>query len=94
MAGINYWIKKITRRIQSMSESSSSHRPLPNKWSKKEILGHLCGSAINNIERFSKIQYEEPVYAIPPYDQDYWVKMQNYQDRPLDEIINLFSNTQ
>lgn len=29
--------KKITRRIQSMTESSSSHRPLPNKWSKRKF---------------------------------------------------------
>lgn len=57
---------------------------------KKEILGQLCDSVINNIEGFIKFQYEEPVYAIPSYAQDYWVKMQNYQDRPLDEIINLF----
>ncbi|MEK4443414.1 MULTISPECIES: DinB family protein [Niallia] len=90
MEGINYWIKRLPEEFNSMSENSSSHRPLPNKWSKKEILGHLCDSAINNIERFIKIQYEEPVYAIQSYGQNHWVKMQNYQDRPLDEMINLF----
>jgi hypothetical protein len=73
-----------------MSEEEISNRPLPNKWSKKEILGHLCDSAINNIERFIKIQYEEPVYRIQSYNQDQWVKVQSYQDRPLDEIVNLF----
>ncbi|MFP3720843.1 DinB family protein [Niallia circulans] len=88
--GINYWIKRLPEEFKSMSENSSSHRPMPNKWSKKEILGHLCDSAINNIERFIKIQYEEPVYAIQSYDQNHWVKMQNYQDRPLDDIIDLY----
>jgi hypothetical protein len=73
-----------------MSEEEISNRPLPNKWSKKEILGHLCDSAINNIGRFIKIQYEEPVYRIQSYNQDQWVKVQGYQDRPLDEIVNLF----
>lgn len=88
--GINHWIKTLPDEYNSMSELEISNRPLPNKWSKKEILGHLCDSAINNIERFIKIQYEEQVYVIQSYNQDQWVKVQNYQDRPLGEIINLF----
>ncbi|MEK4970017.1 DinB family protein [Cytobacillus sp. FSL M8-0252] len=88
--GINRWIKTLPNEYNSMSELEISNRPLPNKWSKKEILGHLCDSAINNIERFIKIQYEEQVYVIQSYNQDQWVKVQNYQDRPLGEIINLF----
>ncbi|MCM3456782.1 DinB family protein [Heyndrickxia oleronia] len=88
--GINYWIKRLPEEYKSMSEKEISNRPLPNKWSKKEILGHLCDSAINNIERFIKIQYEEPLYVIQSYNQNHWVIVQNYQDRSLDEIVNLF----
>ncbi|MDC2863633.1 DinB family protein [Bacillus sp. BP-3] len=88
--GINYWIKRLPEEYNAMSEKEVYNRPFPNKWSKKEILGHLCDSAINNIERFIKIQYEEPVYVIQSYNQDRWVMVQNYQDRPLDEIVNLF----
>ncbi|MBG9814150.1 DinB family protein [Priestia endophytica] len=87
---IHHWIKRLPEEYNSMSEEEISNRPLPNKWSKKEILGHLCDSAINNIGRFIKIQYEEPVYRIQSYNQDQWVKVQGYQDRPLDEIVNLF----
>ncbi|MBD7936338.1 DinB family protein [Cytobacillus sp. Sa5YUA1] len=90
--GINHWIKTLPDAYHSMSELEISNRPIPNKWSKKEILGHLCDSAINNIERFIKIQYEEQVYVIQSYNQDQWVKVQNYQDRPLGEIINLFQS--
>ena len=88
--GINHWIKTLPDEYNSMSELEISNRPLANKWSKKEILGHLCDSAINNIERIIKIQYEEQMYVIQSYNQDQWVKLQNYQDRPLGEIINLF----
>ncbi|MCI1745943.1 DinB family protein [Heyndrickxia oleronia] len=88
--GINYWIKRLPEEYKSMSEKEISNRPLPNKWSKKEILGHLCDSAINNIERFIKIQYEEPLYVIQSYNQNHWVIVQNYQDRSLDEIVKLF----
>jgi hypothetical protein len=49
-----------------------------------------CDSAINNINRFIRIQYEEQPFVIQSYNQDQWVNLQNYQERPLDEILNLF----
>ncbi|WP_174615924.1 DinB family protein [Virgibacillus ihumii] len=88
--GINYWIKTLPDEYNIMSEEQISIRPLPNKWSEKEILGHLCDSAIINIERFIKIQYEETIYVVQSYNQDQWVAVQNYQGRKIDEIINLF----
>ncbi|MRH41701.1 DinB family protein [Aquibacillus halophilus] len=87
---INYWIKNLPEEYNAMSEEETSSRPLPNKWSRKETLGHLCDSAINNIERFVKIQYEIPIYVVQPYNQDQWVTIQNYQDRSLDDIVYLF----
>lgn len=89
---INHWIEALPKEYNSMSETERSNRPLPNKWSKKEILGHLCDSAINNIERFVKIQYTEQPYVIQSYNQEQWVRIQNYQERPLDEIVSLFQN--
>ncbi|WP_169786343.1 hypothetical protein [Viridibacillus arvi] len=67
-----------------------TNRPSPTKWSKKEILGHLCDSAIMNIERFIKIQYEKQPYALPTYNQGEWVAKPNYQDTPIEEILTLF----
>ncbi|UOQ83616.1 DinB family protein [Gracilibacillus salinarum] len=87
---INHWIKTLPEVYNTMSEEEVSSRPLPNKWSKKEIVGHLCDSAILNMERFIKIQYEESVYIVESYDQDQWVAVQNYQDTKLGEIVNLF----
>lgn len=89
---INYWIQALPKKYNSMSDTEISNRPLPNKWSKKEILGHLCDSAINNIQRFVKIQYTEQPYVIQSYNQEQWVVVQNYQERQLDEILTLFQN--
>ncbi len=89
---INHWIQTLPKEYNSMSETEISNRPFPNKWSKKEILGHLCDSAINNIERFVKIQYMEQPYVIQSYNQEQWVAVQNYHARPLDEILTLFQN--
>ncbi|MBV7509788.1 DinB family protein [Bacillus sp. sid0103] len=88
--GINHWIHTLPNEYNSMSAIEISNRPSPNKWSKKEILGHLCDSAINNIERFVKIQYEEQPYVMQSYNQEQWMVVQNYQERPLDEILTLF----
>ncbi|MGF9977179.1 DinB family protein [Viridibacillus arvi] len=88
--GINYWIYYVPKEIKRMSEIDVTKRPSPTKWSKKEILGHLCDSAIMNIERFIKIQYEKQPYVLPTYNQDEWVAKQNYQDTPIEEILTLF----
>ncbi|MGG0664932.1 DinB family protein [Viridibacillus arvi] len=88
--GINYWIYYVPKEIKRMSEIDVTKKPSPTKWSKKEILGHLCDSAIMNIERFIKIQYEKQPYVLPTYNQDEWVAKQNYQDTPIEEILTLF----
>jgi hypothetical protein len=90
MNGINHWIQSLPKEYASMSETEISYRSLPNKWSKKEILGHLCDSALNNIQRFVNIQYAEQPYIIQSYDQEKWVNVQNYQERSLDDILALF----
>ena len=85
-----FWINKVPEEFRQMSEIEISQRPAPQKWSKKEILGHLCDSAINNLERFIKIQYEKEPLVLTPYDQVHWVKIQGYQELPFDEVINLW----
>ena len=90
IVGINHWIRFIPEEFNHMTEIEITNQPFPHKWSKKEILGHLCDSAINNIDRFIKIQYEEQPFVIQSYNQNQWVILQNYQERPLDEILNLF----
>ncbi len=61
-----------------------------NKWSKKEILGHLIDSGINNYQRFTEIQFESKPYLIREYNQDALVKANNYQNAELIELIGLW----
>lgn len=75
-------------RFKNIPEEEWSHKISPEKWSKKEILGHLCDSALTNIRRFVVTQYKENDNIV--YDQDFWVKAQNYQNIPTDEIISLW----
>ena len=41
----------VPSKFLAIGESSINEKPKPNKWSKKEILGHLVDSAINNLQR-------------------------------------------
>jgi len=58
-------------------------------WSKKEILGHLIDSAINNLQRFTEIQYSEKPYRIRSYNQDELVKANDYQNKNIQDLFNL-----
>lgn len=76
------------QRFQTISEEEWSYKATAEKWSKKEIIGHLCDSAFTNIRRFVVTQYKENENIV--YDQNAWVKAQNYQNVPTAELINLW----
>jgi hypothetical protein len=82
---------KIVDRLRKMDNVTASQRPAPGKWSKKEILGHLVDSAANNHQRFVRLQMS-PSIDLPGYDGDEWVRLQRYQERPWNEIIDLWQN--
>jgi hypothetical protein len=62
-----------------IKDESFTYKADPNKWSGKEILGHLCDSASNNHRRFIRILKSTSVVNIEPYDQNLWVNANNYQ---------------
>lgn len=75
-------------KFQSIPQDEINIKPKPEKWSKKEILGHLCDSCFNNLHRIIRVQYEDTPFMI--YNQDEWVKNQNYQNRDIEEILDLW----
>jgi len=52
-------VNEYTPLMQAISEKDLAAKPAPNKWSKKEIIGHLIDSALTNSRRFIVAQYEE-----------------------------------
>ena len=81
-------ISKYVPALQAVTEDKMSYKPLPYKWSKKEILGHLVDSAQNNIRRFIVAQYEDKPAIV--YNQDKWVAISHYQHYPTADIIALW----
>lgn len=52
-----------------------------NKWSAKQIIGHLIDSAANNHQRFVRLQIESDL-LLPGYQQEEWVAVQCYAVMP------------
>lgn len=75
-------------KIAQIPRARMEFKPVVNKWSKKEILGHLCDSCFNNLQRIIRVQYEDKPYII--YNQNEWVKIQNYQEKEVEEIVQLW----
>ena len=70
--------------IDQSSEIEFSRKSSPEKWSKKEILGHLIDSAVNNLQRFTEIQFQDKPYPIQKYDQDQLVIANDYQNASIE----------
>jgi hypothetical protein len=64
-------------------------KPTPDKWSKKEIIGHLIDSAQINLQRFVRCTYEENFRLT--YEQVEWVAAQHYQKADINELLDLWS---
>lgn len=77
-----------TPQLQQRNAENFSFKPSPSKWSGREYLGHLIDSAQSNIRRFVIAQYEDKPHIV--YDQEKWVVAANYQDYPLEDLIDLW----
>jgi hypothetical protein len=76
-------------RLAAVPDLVYAEKPRPDKWSKKEILGHLVDSALNNIRRFIVAQYEDcPTIG---YAQDAWVACSDYQHYAIGDLIMLWT---
>ena len=87
---LNYIIGKVPGILAQISEEKMSEKPSPDKWSKKEIIGHLIDSATNNQQRFVRGQFE----VIPEisYDQNKWNQYNFYQQIASNQIITFWSS--
>ncbi|WP_298475394.1 DinB family protein [uncultured Maribacter sp.] len=83
-------LKRGLEYFSQIPESEMSKKVSIEKWSKKEILGHLIDSGINNLQRFTEIQFEEKPYVLRNYKQNELVKVNDYQNANTKEIINFW----
>jgi hypothetical protein len=82
-------IEEAAARLLSMTEAESETRRALDKWSAKEIVGHLVDSAANNHARFVMAQFKDDL-LFGGYEQEKWVAAQCYQLESWPALVNLW----
>lgn len=85
-------IEKALPMLRQISDEAASAKPRPEKWSKKEILGHLIDSASNNQHKFVRTMQAGKHVDFVGYAQNFWVEAQVYNEANWLVIIGLWEN--
>ncbi len=80
------------QQLLEISEEEWNEKKQKGKWSKKELLGHLIDSAYNNHQRIIRAEQQGDL-IFSGYDQDAWVIKNNYQERDISELLDLWRST-
>jgi hypothetical protein len=92
MQQLEIHIETFPIKLKQLSSEELLKRPAPGKWSKQEILGHLIDSAINNLKRFTEIQFLPHPYTVISYKQNELVIVNDYQNLPLQHLLELWQS--
>ena len=83
-------IEMVEPQLSRMNHDEMGFKPDPHEWSKKEILGHLIDSAVNNHQRFVRA-VNKVAAEFPTYDQNERVRIQRHNERPWPSLVALRS---
>ena len=76
--------------LRALTDAIVAIRPAPDRWTIKEVVGHLIDSAANNHQRFVRAQFTARL-VFPDYEQNEWVNSQNYRDAGWQGLVDLWS---
>ena len=74
--------EEVARSLEGFPEESLSARPLPGKWSAREIVQHLADSEMNSAIRLRKLLTEDDP-QIQGYDQEDYAVRLRYNERDI-----------
>ncbi|MEJ7683370.1 MAG: DinB family protein [Segetibacter sp.] len=86
---LEYLVHIVPKLLTEIEEKDFSFKPLPVRWSKKEIVGHLIDSATNNHQKFVRGQFEHNPDI--QYDQNKWNEFNFYQEIDSRQIIDFWT---
>lgn len=82
--------RRTVPELEAIDEPGSLRTRGAESWSRKQVLGHLVDSALNNLHRFVRAQQADEL-VFPGYEQRSWVDAGGYQERPWRSIVSLWS---
>jgi len=75
--------------LRGLSEEQASSRPAPDKWSVKQIIGHLCDS--ERVFAYRALCFARgDRNALPSFEQDDYVREAGSDERSLAELVAEF----
>ncbi|HEX2723973.1 MAG TPA: DinB family protein [Gemmatimonadaceae bacterium] len=86
---LNATLRRESARLLAISDDAAARRPAEDKWSAKEIIGHLIDSATNNHGRFVRAALSDEM-VFPGYDQESWVRVQRHNERSWPDLVRLW----
>jgi hypothetical protein len=76
-------------RLLAISEQQSEVPRAEDKWSAKQVIGHLIDSATNNHQRFVRAQFTDELIFLG-YEQNEWVRVEHFQEEPWRDLVQLW----
>ncbi len=86
---LQYLCKKLPGLLIQIPDHELNYKPAPNRWSKKQILGHLIDSATNNHQRFVRAQFEDVPLII--YNGDKWNECSYHEKIGTSQLISFWA---
>lgn len=83
-------LDRMSAALPSLVKTDTSYRSEEGKWSKKEELGHLIDSALNNLKRFTEISFSPSPMQIVQYNQNGLVAANAYNEEELLILVELW----
>jgi hypothetical protein len=84
-------VMNFNSRFKDIANDTASKKIRPDKWTLKEILGHLIDSASNNQQRFVRLQIVKEL-VFPPYDAETWLGIERINLLDYKLILSLWLN--
>jgi len=91
LAGFRQRVEAFHAFVQQVPERLTAVQLAPDKWSLREILGHLVDSASNNHQRFVRLQEGGPL-QFPGYEAERWISIQRWNLFPWPVLVGLWRN--
>jgi len=89
LADFRHTVESGKARLLDIPAEDAGHG-MQDKWSAKQIIGHLIDSASNNHQRFVRAQSTNDLVC-PGYAQDEWVATQKYNDESWPDLVQLWA---
>ncbi|HET8548914.1 MAG TPA: DinB family protein [Bryobacteraceae bacterium] len=79
-------IARAAERLDHITEQQAREPYRARSWTRKQVLGHLVDSAVNNHNRFIRASLQDE-YTGPSYEQQGWVDRLGWAEAPWADIL-------